>query len=111
MRSLARLILRAVVTLLVLAGFLVGSAEYPSVAFAPRLGVAFGLGSAIWWGFTAADDDDAGFPWNGFFNACAAIFAAVAVGYLIPKEACQPSPADLFGRLLCRFHPVGVSTE
>ncbi len=103
--SPARLGLRVVVTLLVTGGFLIGFTQFPGAAVAPRLGVTFGLGSAIWWGFTAADDDDAGFPWNGFFNACAAICAAVAVGYLVPKEACEPPPGSFIPRFVCLLHP------
>jgi hypothetical protein len=71
-----------------------------------RPGVAFGLGSAICRGFTAASDDDTGFPWNGFFNACAADCAAIAVGYLAPKEACMPPPSNWLMHRVCSLYPV-----
>ncbi len=105
MNAYQRFTIRSGVTVAVLGGFLLGVSQLPSAAIAPRLGVAFGLGSAICWGFTAADDDDEGFPWNGFFNACAALCAAIAVGFLIPKEACQPAPTNLFPRLVCSLYP------
>jgi hypothetical protein len=103
--ALVRLAIRVFVTRLVFGGFLVGFTQFPGAAVVPRLGVALGLGSAIWWGFTAADDDDAGFPWNGFFNGCAAICAAVAVGYLVPKEACEPLPSSVIPRFVCLLYP------
>lgn len=105
MNASQRLAIRAVVTLAILVGFMLGVAQWPSTAAAPQLGVAFGLGSAISWGFTAAADDDAGFPWNGFFNAFAALCAAVAVGYLMPKEACSTTPTNPFSRMVCTFYP------
>jgi drug/metabolite transporter (DMT)-like permease len=109
--SLARFAIRVLVTLLVLGAFLVGFTQFPGAAAAPRLGVIFGLGSAVYWGFTAAQDDQDGFPWNGFFNACAAMCAAVAVGYLVPKEACEPPPGSFIPRVVCRLHPQAVPAE
>jgi hypothetical protein len=105
LRRIARFAVRAAVTLLVIIGFLCGLAEYPNMDTAPMLGVSFGLGSAIYWGLTAAADDDRSFPWNGLFNACAAICAAVAVGYLTPREACTQAPEFWLPRFICHIYP------
>jgi hypothetical protein len=102
---LGRLAVRATVTVLVIAGFLVGLAQFPTPATAPGLGVAFGLGSAICWGLTVAGGANEPFPWNGLFNAFAAICAAVAVGYLTPKEACSPPPSGIIPRFVCSVYP------
>jgi drug/metabolite transporter (DMT)-like permease len=87
---------------MVVAFFIICMSKFSS---SPMVGVGCGFGSAVCWGFTAALDDDAGFPWNGLWNAMAAIFAAAAVGVFIPKEACVPAPPYRIARYVCSFYP------